>query len=161
MNSALADAWRAKKIRPIKQRLLHAPDAGIYGDCHRAALASLLDLPYGMVPHFMDGLSREEAYKFQDAERVFLQSIGLYPICLNLTSGSFEDCMRYLQHNNPGVPYLLGGTSRNGTNHTVICCDGKLIHDPSPVDSGIIGPCDDGYFWVTYIAVNLSGKIVG
>ncbi len=39
---------------PLMQRNHHDPANGIYGDCHRAAIASLLELPMDDVPHFCD-----------------------------------------------------------------------------------------------------------
>lgn len=42
-------------MTPVDQTILHDPDAGLYGDCQRAVIASLLDLPIDSVPNFSAG----------------------------------------------------------------------------------------------------------
>lgn len=59
-----------------------------------------------------------------------------------------ENVMDTMAQQNPGVRYMLCGTSLTGVNHVVICRDDQIEHDPSKKDSGIIGPCDQGYVWV-------------
>ena len=56
---------------------------------------------------------------------------------------------------NPGIHYLLSGSRRNGTNHVVVACGGEIVHDPALDDSGIVGPMDNGFFYVE-ILVPLS-----
>jgi hypothetical protein len=46
--------------------------------------------------------------------------------------------------------FLLTGTSRNRCAHTVVACNGDIVCDPSLDDSGIIGPTDDGFYWLTF-----------
>ena len=46
-------------MTPVKQQFLHDPPTS-YGDCHRAALASLLDLTIDDVPNFMHGLGPKD-----------------------------------------------------------------------------------------------------
>jgi hypothetical protein len=36
-------------------------------------------------------------------------------------------------------------------NHTVVCRGGRIEWDPSMDDAGIVGPCDDGFYWVTWL----------
>lgn len=38
---------------------------------------------------------------------------------------------------NPSVPYMANGTSPRGLGHVVVCCDGKMIHDPHPNGDGL------------------------
>lgn len=40
-------------MTPTDQEFIHAPENGQYGDCQRAVIASLLDLPITAVPHFL------------------------------------------------------------------------------------------------------------
>jgi len=39
-------------VKPVKQTIIHNPDNGMYGDCFRACVASLLEKPIEKVPHF-------------------------------------------------------------------------------------------------------------
>src|SRR5437879_5835280 len=41
-------------LRMQKQRFQHDPDGGVWGDCHRTAIACALGLPRDEVPHFCD-----------------------------------------------------------------------------------------------------------
>ena len=67
------------------------------------------------------------------------------------------ELLQFMAVNNPGLYYLLSGTSRTGCNHTVVALDDQIVWDPSLSDSGIIGPCDDGYYWIKlYIPRSLS-----
>jgi hypothetical protein len=52
---------------------------------------------------------------------------------------------------NPGVFYLLGGQSRTDCGHSVVCLDDAIIWDPSLTDAGIVGPMEDGYYWITVL----------
>lgn len=137
-------------MTPIKQRNRHDPENGVYGDCHRAALASLLDLPIDDVPHFMEGLGPKDGEIFNRLQEQFLRSHGLTPVIFAI-SGTLETVLEQCEVWNPGQLYLLGGESRSGFGHTVIAGSGKIVHDPHPKEVGIVGPMDDGYYWITYL----------
>lgn len=51
--------------------------------------------------------------------------------------------------------YLLGGDAGRGTGHTVVGFGGTIVHDPHPDNVGLIGPMDDGYYWVTFFGAKL------
>jgi hypothetical protein len=40
-------------MKPVDQEFVHRPDIGQHGDCQRAVIASLLELPITEVPHFL------------------------------------------------------------------------------------------------------------
>ena len=42
-------------MKPVKQLFHHDPANGVWGDCFRAVIASVLSLPVEAVPHFFDG----------------------------------------------------------------------------------------------------------
>ena len=44
---------------------------------------------------------------------------------------------------NPGLYYILGGNSRHGVGHFVICANDKIVHDPSLDETGIVGEYTD------------------
>lgn len=154
-------------MRPQKQLINHDPENGLYGDCHRTAIAVVFDLDAADVPHFMDGTTgKGAAPEASKAVERWLAERGIVPINV-LFHGSLtpEEVVETVKNSNPerpGIVFLLGGESRTKVNHTVVCCDGAIVCDPSQVDAGIIGPCDDGYYWVTFFgsaaALNRIGE---
>jgi hypothetical protein len=143
-------------MKPLKQRNRHKPKEGIYGDCHRAAIASILELPLDGVPNFGEGLPDNK--EFQRREREWLLSRGLVPISVPYRA-DLEYVLKATKVQNPGVYYLLGGQSRTGVGHTVVCFEDEIVFDPSIDDSGIIGPFeDDGLYWLTFFGSAVSLK---
>ena len=53
-------------LRPQYSRIADDDDAGTVGDCYRACIASLLDLPTQRVPHFM-AMPLDEVWAAVDA----------------------------------------------------------------------------------------------
>lgn len=138
-------------MQPVKQQFKHDPANGVYGDCHRAAIATALGLPLAAVPHFGDG--DPPADEFFAREAVFLASHGLRSVQLPVDGLiRLDETLSMVERLNGDVVYLLGGMSRTGVNHTVVCKGGAIAHDPSLTDSGITGPCSDGYYWLTFFA---------
>lgn len=138
-------------MKPQKQLFRHRPSEGIFGDCHRTAIACVLDMDAADVPHFMDAdISGNEAH---DRVEAWLNARGIATINVLYTG---EVPLREVLNtvaacNQRGKPvFILGGQSRNGVNHSVVCCDGKIVCDPGQDDPGIIGPCDDGFYWLTF-----------
>lgn len=142
-------------MKPVKQRNRHDPENGIWGDCHRAAVASLLEMEIDDVPHFCDkGISAEDFNRF---EREWFLSRGLFPIyCPYPAENKLSDILNAIEAISPGIIFLLGGESQNGCNHTVVAGRGRILHDPSQDDSGIIGPCNDGFYWITYVGAGIA-----
>lgn len=140
-------------MKPVMQRNRHCPDDGVYGDCHRAAYASIMELELDEVPHFFDqGRSWDEARPLFLA---FWDRYGIMEITIPFASER-GDVLEACEVRCPGVPFILGGESRTGVNHSVVACGGDIIHDPSIDQSGIVGPCKpDGHYWVTYIVRRL------
>ena len=137
-----------------KQLFRHDPDNGVYGDCHRTAFACLLELEPADVPHFNEGGPSVAEFRLREQE--WLASHGLYDV--HIACRTLEDALSLLRITNPGVHCLLGGTSRNGCGHSVIACDGEIVWDPAQDDSGIVGPMEDGYFWLTFLVPLITTK---
>ena len=140
-----------------KQKFLHDPDNSVYGDCHRTAIACLLDLDPDDVPHFLhDGCDAKE---FERRENDFLERLG-YSMFRMAYSCALEDALSSVGSCNPGVIHLLAGKSPRGACHTVICCDGRIIHDPHPDGSGVVAPCgEDGFYWFSVlIPISMTRK---
>ena len=125
-------------MTPIKQRRRHNPDEGIYGDCARAAFASILEIPYDDVPDFtFEGKQYEEI-------RSWLRRFG-YDVCRFYFLGSepLDTIQERMQSWNPNIYYLLSGSSSLGVGHVVVCLNGEIVHDPSLDNTGIVGPLKD------------------
>jgi hypothetical protein len=129
-----------------KQRHRHRPEEGIFGDCQRTCYAMILDKQPEDIPNFGVHIGNSEAWG--KAIKDFLASQGLAASHTVFGGESLDTVLITQKCTNPGQLYLLAGQSRNGVNHVVVCCDDKIIADPALDDSGIIGPCDDGYYWV-------------
>jgi hypothetical protein len=141
-------------MKPQKQLNRHRPKDGIYGDCHRTAIAIVLDMDAKDVPHFMDGTpGKGDAEEAHIKIEAWLNARGLCTINI-LFPGEIplkEVLATVAFCNQRSRPvFILGGMSRNGVNHSVVCCDGEIACDPSQDDSGIVGPCDDGFYLVTF-----------
>ena len=138
-------------MTPQKQVYQHDPDNGVYGDCFRTTLACLLDLAPDEVPHFMDGVETDK--DGTAAANRWLAQRGLTLISIPY-QGELDQILSTIAQYNPGIHHLLCGKSRTGCHHSVICRDGKIVWDPSPDDSGIVGPADHGLYWVDFLAVS-------
>lgn len=144
-------------MKPVKQQFKHDPTNGVFGDCHRAAMATVLALPIEAVPHFGDGDPSVD--EFFRRERDFLAQYNLRSVQLPFGAG-LDDVLRGMAGWNGDVVYLLGGQSRTGVNHTVVCRGAEIVHDPSSSDAGIVGPCSDGHYWVTcFAALDLPRQV--
>jgi hypothetical protein len=124
----------------------HDPANGVYGDCHRTALACIFDKDSPLdVPHFLEDDPPSETFYKREAAWLLEQGFRSYHFPLE---AALSSAMEYMETFAPGVHYIFGGRSARGTNHSVIGCGGKLVHDPHPANDFIAGPCDDGYFWI-------------
>lgn len=138
-------------MTPQKQAFLHNPAEGTFGDCVRTCLASILDLERDTVPNFAEE-HWENAVGFRAAMHEWLTTQGLRMIELPYQGEAGLGLL--LDHLNmvaPDMNVLLSGCSKNGTNHMVIARNGEIVWDTSIDASGIVGPCDDGYFWITFL----------
>lgn len=142
-------------MQPVKQLFRHNPPH-TYGDCHRAAIACILNMRPQDVPHFMDGKPDNAPAPEAHAHVEFwLNRRGLTQITVCYAGGELRDLLITVGNHNPGVAFILGGQSRIGVNHSVVCCNGEIVCDPSLDESGIVGPCDDGYWWVTFFGARI------
>lgn len=138
-------------MRPQKQKFKHDPANGVFGDCHRTAIAMILNLDRDLVPHFMDGVMPGAATAHVDeAIAAFLADYGLEEVSFPLMGDlSLESVLKHIRVWCK-APVILGGESTTGVNHSVVVHRGE-IHNPN--DAPLIGPCSDGLWWVTAFAV--------
>jgi hypothetical protein len=107
-----------------------APAERSRGNCLQAALASVLDLPLGEVPHFVqDEHDHPGDPEWDHWTRMceWLRKRGLHPISTDPTGLL------------PGEYAMTSGLSPrgNGIHHIVIYRDGRLAHDPHPDGTGL------------------------
>lgn len=133
----------------IKQKQLfrHNPPETC-GDCQRTVIACILDQAPEEIPNF--GIHYEDGAQFKKALDEYLATRGLFLISFAYDI-SLEELQAYMKIAHPGVYYMLTGTSANGTHHVVIGLDDKIHWDPAIDDSGIVGPCNTGYYWIEFL----------
>jgi hypothetical protein len=143
-------------MRPQLQRYRHLEDEGQFGDCHRTCIAMILDLNRDEVPHFMDGVPKNspagslECKAAEDAERAWLAERDLTPVYVAFDGNtSLEQLMQVLQHTAREAAVILGCTSSNDSNHSVVYYKGAIYN---PNNSMVAGPMRDGYWWITIYA---------
>jgi hypothetical protein len=139
-------------LRYQKQAYRHKPDEGIFGDCERTAYAVLLGMHRDNVPHFSNGVRDDdiEACKRADAQRdQWLAGRGLSRFLVVYYGDDLQAVLECVSNcNGEDFCYLLTGTSKTGCNHVVVCRGNRIVWDTSIDDSGIIGPANDGFYWV-------------
>ncbi|AKU43491.1 hypothetical protein CPT_Sansa87 [Caulobacter phage Sansa] len=131
-------------MTPQKQIFRHRPENGVYGDCYRTALACILDMKPEDLPHEHRVFGDNEQRQFYDAA---LKPFG-FKIALFAWTCSLEEVFEVMKISNPGIHYILSGWSRSNCNHSVVALEGEIVHDPSLTNAGIVGPCDNGAYYV-------------
>lgn len=134
------------------QLFRHEPHNEIYGDCHRTAIACLLDMEPWQVPHFTQLAHTTPGYDWESGVAAFLATQGLCSVDVVFgPENGVEGIFRFMQNRNPRAFYLLGGTSPRGTNHTVICCGDGFYWDPHPDRDFLDGPLSHGFYELTFL----------
>jgi hypothetical protein len=124
-------------MTPVNQEFVNDPEKGIHGDCQRAVIASLLDLPINEVPHFLQ-LAKGNASDFYDLIDDFLRSKGF---ALLITASQpkpmvFSDIDYYHEISGPSP-------RGNGLFHAVVGKNGQVFFDPHPSKAGLAGNPDE------------------
>lgn len=130
-----------------KQLYKHDPENNIWGDCGRTCIACLLEIEPIYVPHFFDNNNENG----NEDMRNWLLARGYNILQIALNVQDLEIALEWANRTIKQDYYILLGTSHNKVNHVVICKEDKIVHDPSIDNSGIIGPADDGHFWIDLI----------
>lgn len=129
-------------MTPVDQEFLRVDERGQYGDCQRAVIASLLDLPIQEVPHFLQ-VAMDVGYKGEKA------SLGFYGYINDWLEERGLDMQwhRSPVYHPPGTYCQISGPSPNiiGGYHACVGQlqeDGevKLVHDPHPSKKGLLEP---------------------
>ncbi|RUW55633.1 hypothetical protein EOA32_01030 [Mesorhizobium sp. M1A.F.Ca.ET.072.01.1.1] len=138
-------------MKPVFCQVKHDPDAGTFGDCVRACIASLLELGPGAVPHFYhDSCDGETGHT---RIREWLATRGLVPFYAYYNGNDpLETVLEHMNTVNPGVHYMLYGNTGE-SDHVVVCCGNKIVHDPAWVPTDFVAANSTGYWSVMVIAV--------
>jgi hypothetical protein len=147
--------YRQDRITKQKQAYLHDPDNGVYGDCFRTAIACILNIDKEKVPHLAEKYWNEvDGDKWTQEIREFLNKYGYTLVDIPFGVEHLQDILTAQAVRAPDALYLLQGSSARGCGHVVVCLGGEIICDTALTDStgpALIGPSEDGYFWVSYI----------
>ena len=104
---------------PIIQKITKNDfENGIYGDCLRASMCSLIEISDEGIPNFVESGTIQP---FKD----WLADNGY---TVKYTKDESEVKEEY---------YLAWGVSSRGNNHSVVYRNGKLAHDPYPNGDGV------------------------
>ena len=133
-----------------KQLFRHDPSRGEWGDCYRTAIACLLGLPAKHVPHFYYRYHENQHTAVNESIDNWLADKG-YATARVMYQCDLETLFNVQKALNPDIYYMLTGESKNGVNHVVICLNDQIVWDSSLDDSGIIGPSDDGHYWIEWL----------
>lgn len=106
----------------------HKPDEGKYGDCLRACVATILELPRENVPHFYGGgVDEVEATK---AFNTFLSGRGLTSVHVKQEGLTVDDIIGLA-----GDMFVdIHGVALNG-DHAVVVKNGSIVWNPSAIQT--------------------------
>jgi hypothetical protein len=137
-------------VTPQTQEFIHAPDIGQHGDCQRAVIASLLDLPISSVPHFLQVADGDPTIYWETLQ-TFVRTHGFAYLTMPARAGQafFGD--------EGDVFHEISGPSPrgNGVRHAVVGCNGEIVFDPHPSRAGLAG---DPATWEHAYLVATSSK---
>jgi len=94
-------------------------------------------------------------HAFYAAVDEYLKPLGLCEDQTALT-GELQGVLDWMLAVNPNAAWILAGRSPRDVNHSVVCKGGEIIHDPSMDGGDVVGPCSDGFYWVSFIAMRAS-----
>lgn len=127
--------------------LVHDPVSGVYGDCFRACVASIIELPTEAVPHiFFDGHEPPEApagVPGLPGWHRLNSYLARLPVPLHALGFKLPDAEALEQWNislseHIDAHYVLGGFSVRACHHAVVGRRGQVVHDPHPTRAGLL-----------------------
>lgn len=135
---------------PAICRIKHDPDAGTFGDCLRACVASILELDADDVPHFFhDGCDGETGTQRM---REWLSERQLAPFFIQYDGHhSLDEILELQGAQNPDVHYLLYGRTAD-EDHVVVARGDKVVHNPSWYPTPLVG-CGSHGLWTMMVIV--------
>lgn len=117
-----------------EQLVPHDPANGKYGDCFRATLASLLGKASSDVPHFFEDNPSGDVFN----KRITSYLISEGYLWINIPAWDFAEWKKNIFLDVPVYHEICDYSPRfPDTFHSVVGCDGEVIHDPHPTKLGL------------------------
>lgn len=134
-------------MTPVDQEFMHDPERGQHGDCMRACLASILDLPREQVPHFAQ-LDAEGKGHFWEMVAEFVRECGYSIVTVRGQYVWSQD----------DIFHIIGGPSPRfvGGFHAIVGRNGQPFHDPHPSRAGLAGDPSEWKFDFLVLKGNAS-----
>lgn len=138
---------------PVMQTIIPTADnPDLKGDCFRACVASIMEMPIDQVPHFCEHRNWEE--RLDD----WLYKFGLAHACIRINVNADHG---YHGPMDRGIEVLVGGrTNRHPTRlHSVVACtlggglQWEYTHDPHPDGTFLTEAVDLTWFVVRHPSV--------
>lgn len=133
-------------MKPVNMIVMHDPDNGVWGDCTRACVASIFELPAEEVPHFgVNGLTPQlpdGTYEWWNNLMAWLEPRGFSMITYQIDSPEEDWPAQHMQFH-----YIRSGLTCRDTDHDTVWFGGKMVHDPQWRDPVGILP----YHWPQHI----------
>ena len=114
-------------MKPVMQTIMDNKK----GDCFRACVASIFELPIEEVPNFVD-VPTDSKHGWWPAVIQFFVERGYYPLPFEI--GDFTSGGWALPE---GYQIISGESPRGNWDHAVVAKDGKIVHDPHPEGTGL------------------------
>lgn len=132
-------------------RIKHDPPNS-YGDCFRTSLACLLDCDKPEdVPHFFD--DNPQIDKVWNDVCAWLNERKLASFFIHYPGEcSIDEIGTSMKHSNPGLAYIVFGSTAANTDHCAIYRDDAQIHNVAWFGGSLVGPASNG-FWTVYVVV--------
>lgn len=119
-------------MNPVDQEFVHDLSIGQQGDCFRACIASVLELPISEVPHFAQLTHGSSSSAFWNMAYDWLEARGY--------EYTFRSRMNRADQDKAEYHMMTGPSPRgNGTYHCVVAQGGVIVHDPHPTRAGLTG----------------------
>lgn len=121
-------------MKPVDQEFTSKPEINQYGDCQRAVIASLLELPIAEVPHFLQKADGDPDLYWSGIQ-TFLREHG----CAYLTAD--QHAIQHFYGHEGNIYHEISGPSPrgNGLYHAVVGCNGRIVFDPHQSRDGLAG----------------------
>lgn len=123
------------------------------GDCFRACVASILELPLPDVPHFFAGQRAGTVMTptLETAMQDWFHRLGLGLVMIPIQADTPNEAMGIFGNRYPRLYYILIGQSIKGVNHAVVCRGPYMAHDPARPAMGLAAPQENGLFIVCVV----------
>jgi hypothetical protein len=128
-------------MKPVDMIQMADKERGIRGDCFRACVASLLELPAAAVPHFLEVAERQKKCWEWITNDWLTREHGLLLITLPVKNDGYGYYMPHGLHDSlvgwfPSYN-ILSGPAIRGFRHSCVGLGSKIVHDPHPSRAGL------------------------